>query len=82
MYMIDPSSLTLDIWSMTRSLTELLSRAFLWLIVLLASVGNPSRGSQGKFGIQTISAQYLLGLGRAAQFSVSEVSAADFLLQG
>ncbi|OJT12172.1 hypothetical protein TRAPUB_11282 [Trametes pubescens] len=60
MYLVDPSSLAPNIWSMMRSALQLVQHGLLCLTAFLASTSNFSNGATG---IQAASAQYLLGLG-------------------
>ncbi|KAL1940348.1 hypothetical protein VTO73DRAFT_8920 [Trametes versicolor] len=60
MYLVDPSSLAPNIWSMMRSALQLIQHGLLCLTAFLASTSTFSNGAAG---IQAASAQYLLGLG-------------------
>ncbi|OSX61428.1 hypothetical protein POSPLADRAFT_1066191 [Postia placenta MAD-698-R-SB12] len=62
MYLVDPSSLTPDIWSVMRSFTELLSRALLW-VNALTLVYPQHLALQQNTEISALPTQYLLGLG-------------------
>ena len=61
MYLVDPSSLSPDLWGMVRSTMQLLHQGLLCLTAFLASANVLSNGAQG---VQGVAGQYLLGLGK------------------
>ncbi|KAI0333229.1 hypothetical protein GY45DRAFT_322040 [Cubamyces sp. BRFM 1775] len=64
MYLVDPSGLAPDIWSLMRSTMQLLQRGLLCLTAFLASASVFTDGASSKaLGVQGVSGQYLLGLG-------------------
>ena len=62
MYIVDTSDLTLDVWSLMRSSTELLSKGLLW-ISTITSMYSPAAQVERYPGLQVSSGDYLLGLG-------------------
>lgn len=62
MYIVDTSDLTLDVWSLMRSSTELLSKGLLWMSTI-TSIYHPAAHVDTHPGLQVSSGDYLLGLG-------------------
>ncbi|KZT65421.1 Neutral/alkaline nonlysosomal ceramidase [Daedalea quercina L-15889] len=62
MYIVDTSDLTLDIWSLMRSSTELLTKGILW-VNAITSMHAPGAQVPQNQSAQVSSGEYLLGLG-------------------